>query len=194
MVTGRRAALRAALLPVTVLWILVVPTPVRADLRIGNLEVFLNDYDVTVHVVLFGAIPESLLESLHTGIPAQVRLRVELWQYNRFLPDRRTQSRNVDRQISYNVLTKEYKVVSVKAEHREPYLTKDLREAQRVISEFRIGNLIPAAQLDPKELYYVRVQSIVSLGGVNSWFARFTGDAEQTDWIRSNLLTLTRSQ
>ena len=43
MVTGRRAALRAALLPVTVLWILVVPTPVRADLRIGNLEVFLND-------------------------------------------------------------------------------------------------------------------------------------------------------
>ena len=194
MVTGRRAALRAALLPVTVLWILVVPTPVRADLRIGNLEVFLNDYDVTVHVVLFGAIPESLLESLHTGIPAQVRLRVELWQYNRFLPDRRTQSRNVDRQISYNVLTKEYKVVSVKAEHREPYLTKDLREAQRVISEFRIGNLIPAAQLDPKELYYVRVQSIVSLGGVNSWFARFTGDAEQTDWIRSSLLTLTRSQ
>ena len=194
MVTGRRAALRAALLPATVLWILAVPTPVRADLRIGNLEVFLNDYDVTVHVVLFGAIPESLLESLHTGIPAQVRLRVELWQYNRFLPDRRTQSRNVDRQISYNVLTKEYKVVSVKAEHREPYLTKDLREAQRVISEFRIGNLIPAAQLDAKELYYVRVQSIVSLGGVNSWFARFTGDAEQTDWIRSSLLTLTRSQ
>ena len=62
MVTGRRAALRAALLPATVLWILAVPTPVRADLRIGNLDVFLNDYDVTVHVVLFGAIPESLLE------------------------------------------------------------------------------------------------------------------------------------
>jgi hypothetical protein len=194
MVTGRRAALQAALLPVVALWMLAAPASARADLRIGNLEVFLNDYDVTVRVVLFGAIPESLLESLHTGIPAQVRLRVELWQYNRFLPDRRTQSRNVDRQISYNVLTKEYKVVSLKAEHREPYLTKDLREAQRILSEFRIGNLIPAASLDAKELYYVRVQSIVSLGGVNSWFARFTGDAEQTDWIRSSLLTLTRSQ
>src|SRR5262249_60074948 len=134
------------------------------------------------------------LECSHCGTPSQVLVRPGFCQSNRFLPDRRTQSRTVDRHLTYTVLTKEYKVVSVKAEHREPYLTKDLREAQRVLSEFRIGNLIPAASLDAKELYYVRVQSIVSLGGVNSWFARFTGDAEQTDWIRSSLLTLTRSQ
>jgi hypothetical protein len=194
MGTGREAFLRAALLSAVILSVLAAAAPARADLRIGNLDVFLNDFDVTVHVVLFGAVPESLQESLQSGIPVQVRLRVELWQYNRFVPDRRTQSRNVDRQIAYNPLTKEYKVVSLKSEHREPYLTKDLREAQRVISEFRIGNLIPAAQLNPKELYYVRAQSIVTLGGINSWFARFTGDAEQTDWIRSNLLTLTRTQ
>jgi len=194
MVIGRNAVLRAALLSAVILSVLALAAPARADLRIGNLDVFLNDFDVTVHVVLFGAVPEGLQESLQSGIPIHVRLRVELWQYNRFVPDRRTQSRNVDRQITYNPLTKEYKVVSLKSEHREPYLTKDLREAQRVISEFRIGNLIPAAQLNAKELYYVRAQSIVSLGGVNSWFARFTGDAEQTDWIRSNLLTLTRSQ
>jgi uncharacterized protein DUF4390 len=194
MVTGRAASLRATLLTAVILSVLAGAAPARADLRIGNLDVFLNDFDVTVHVVLFGAVPESLQESLQSGIPVHVRLRVELWQYNRFVPDRRTQSRNVDRQIAYNPLTKEYKVVSLKSEHREPYLTKDLREAQRVISEFRIGNLIPAAQLSPKELYYVRAQSIVTLGGVNSWFARFTGDAEQTDWVRSNLLTLTRSQ
>ena len=81
------------------------------------------------------------------GIPIHVRCRVELWQYNRFVPDRRTQSRNVDRQITYNPLTKEYKVVSLKSEHREPYLTKDLREAQRVISEFRIGNLLVMLQM-----------------------------------------------
>ncbi len=193
MATGRGASLRTALLGAVVFCVLAA-APARAELRIGNLSVFLNDFDVTVHVVLFGAIPESLHESLQTGIPAHVRLRVELWQYNRLVPDRRTQSRNVDRQLSYNVMTKEYKVVSLKSEHREPYLTKDLREAQRVISEFRIGNLIPAASLNPKELYYVRAQSIVSLGGVNSWFARFTGDAEQTDWVRSSLLTLTRSQ
>jgi hypothetical protein len=193
MTTNRGAPLRATLLGAAV-FVVIAATPARADLRIGTLSVFLNDFDVTVHVVLFGAIPDSLLESLQSGIPTQVRLRVELWQYNRVLPDRRTQSRNVDRQITYNPMTKEYKVVSLKAEHREPYITKDLREAQRVLSEFHIGNLIPAASLDAKGLYYVRAQSIVSLGGVNSWFARFTGDAEQTDWIRSNLLTLTRSQ
>lgn len=194
MLTGRGAPLRAVLVGAVVSWVLATPAPARAELRIGNLSVFLNDYEVTVHVVLFGAIPQGLYESLQSGIPTHVRLRVELWQYNRFLPDHRTQSRNVERQITYNVLTKEYKVESLIAEHREPYLTKDLREAQRVLSEFRIGSLIPAASLNAKELYYVRVQSIVSLRGVNTWLARYTGEAEQTDWVRSNLLTLTRSQ
>jgi hypothetical protein len=194
MATGRRASLGAVLLGAGVCWALAVPAPARAELRISNLSVFLNDFDVTVHVVLFGAVPQSLYESLHTGIPAHVRMRVELWQYNRMLPDRRTQSRTVERQLTYNVLTKEYKVVSLRNEHREPYLTKDLREAQRVISEFRVGNLVKASSLNARELYYVRAQSAVSLGGVNSWLARFTGEAEETDWVRSNLLTLNRSQ
>src|SRR6266478_5639776 len=127
MVTGRRAFLRAALLGAAFLWVLTASPSARAELRISNLSVFLNDFDVTVHVVLFGAIPQNLYESLHTGIPTHVRMRVELWQYNRLLPDRRTQSRSVERQITYNVLTKEYKVVSLRNEHREPYLTKDLR-------------------------------------------------------------------
>jgi hypothetical protein len=92
------------------------------------------------------------------------------------------------------VLTKEYKVVSLSGEQREPYLTKDLREAQRVVSEMRVGNLAPATSLSRQELYYVRVRSDVSLGGVNSWFARFTGDAEETPWVQSSLLTVTRNQ
>jgi hypothetical protein len=186
--------LSPALLATTLLWLLAAPVAARAELRISNLSVFLNDFDVTVHVVLLGTIPPSLYESFQTGIPAHVRLDVELWQYNRFLPDRRLAARTVERQITYNVMTKEYKVVSAKGEQREPYLTKDLREAQRVISEHRIGSLAAAASLSPKELYYVRVRSDVSLGGTNSWVTRFGGDAEETDWVRSNLLTLSRTQ
>src|SRR5438477_13001534 len=120
MVTGRESSLRAALLGTVLLSVLAGATPARADLRIGNLDVFRNDFGITVHVGLFGAVPEGLQESLQSGIPVHVRLRVELWQYNRLVPDRRTQSRNVDRQIAYNPLTKEYKVVSLKSEHREP--------------------------------------------------------------------------
>jgi len=95
---------------------------------------------------------------------------------------------------TYNVLTKEYKVASLKGEQREPMLTKDLREAQRVISELRVGQLAPVAALDKRELYYVRVRSDVSLGGVNSWFARMTGEAEETPWVQSSLLTPVRGQ
>jgi Domain of unknown function (DUF4390) len=194
MTIGQQILLRATLVGAVVLWALAWPVPARAELRISNLSVFLNDFDVTVQVVVLGAIPASLYESMQTGIPAHVRMRVELWRYNRLLPDRRTQSRTVERQILYNLLTKEYKVLSLKGEHREPYLTKDLREAQRVISEFRVANLISASSLNAKELYYVRVQSVVSLGGVNTWVARYTGEAEETDWVRSDLLTLTRRQ
>jgi hypothetical protein len=175
-------------------WALVFASPARAELRISNLSVFLNDFDVTVHVVLLGALPESMHESLHSGIATHVRLTVELWQQNRFLADRRLQARTVERQVTYNVLTKEYKVVSLGGEQREPYLTKDLREAQRVVSEMRVGNLAPATSLSRHELYYVRVRSDVSQGGVNSWFARFTGDAEETPWVQSSLLTVTRNQ
>jgi hypothetical protein len=195
METRRRRPLGSIALGMSLIGALsLAPAPSAADIRISNLSVFLNDYDVTVTVVLFGAIPDALQESIHTGIAAHVRYYVELWQYARMGVDRRLQARTVERQLTYNVLTKEYKVSALQGETREPILTKDLREAQRVISELRVGQLAPVVALDKQELYYVRVRSDVSLGGVNSWFARLTGEAEETPWLESSLLTPVRNQ
>jgi hypothetical protein len=189
-----KVVLGASLLAALLLAVEAGPRSAGAEVRISNLSVFLNDYDVPVSVVLFDAVPDALHESIHTGIPAHVRYYVELWQYTKMGVDRRLQARTVERQLTYNVLTKEYKVVSLKGETREPILTKDLREAQRVISELRVGQLAPVAALDKQDLYYVRVRSDVSLGGVNSWFARMTGEAAETPWVQSSLLTPVRSQ
>jgi hypothetical protein len=195
MRTCRRRSIRKVALAASLLAAVLRGAPdAEAEVRISNLAVFLNDYDVTVTVVLFGAVPSALHESIHTGIAAHVRYYVELWQHTRMGVDRRLQARMVERQLTYNVLTKEYKVAPVKGEQRESLLTKDLREAQRVISELRVGQLAPVAALDKQELYYVRVRSDVSLGGVNSWFARMTGEAEETPWVQSSLLTPVRSQ
>src|SRR5712691_10939654 len=195
MGTCRRRSTRTFALAASLLAVVLVGTPdAEAEVRISNLAVFLNDYDVTVTVVLFGAVTSALHESLNTGIAAHVRYYVELWQHTRMGVDRRLQARMVERQLTYNVLTKEYKVAPLKGEQREPLLTKDLREAQRVISELRVGQLAPVAALDKQELYYVRVRSDVSLGGVNSWFARMTGEAEETPWVQSSLLTPVRGQ
>jgi hypothetical protein len=182
------------LVAVVALCLVATPAPARADLRISNLTVFLNDLDVTVHVVLVGAIPASLHEGLHSGIAAHVRYTVELWQYNRHWIDRRIESRTTERQLTYNVLTKEYKAVFPAGEQREPYLSKSLREAQRVISDLRVTRLVPASALDPRALYYVRVRAESALGGANTWAARVAGDAEETPWMQSSLLTLERSQ
>src|SRR6266851_5184659 len=81
-----------------------VATRAQSDLRITGLSVFLNDFDVTVQGVLLG------------GVPVHVRFMVELWQ-QRFR-NRLIQSRTVDRQLTYNPATKEYKVASTAGEER----------------------------------------------------------------------------
>jgi hypothetical protein len=169
-----------------------VASRAQSNLRITGLSVFLNDFDVTVQGVLLGAVPADLHESLHSGVPVHVRFVVELWQ-QRFR-NRLIQSRTIDRQITYNPATKEYRVASTAGEERELFVTKQLREAQRVVSELRVGKLSPDASLDPHELYFVRLRAAVSLNGVNTWLARYNGEAAETDWVQSPLLTPTRRQ
>ena len=181
-----------ALIALLAVCLLSPPASADTELRISNLSVFLNDFDVTVQGVLLGAVPSSLTESLQSGVPVHVRFVVELWQ-QRFR-DRLLQTRTIERQLTYNPATKEYKVVSLSGEDREAYLTKQLRDAQRVISELRAGKLAPDAALDSQELYFVRVRADVSLNGVNSWIARFSGEAAETGWVQSPLLTPTRRQ
>ena len=187
-------AQRTLVLCALILSLLAGPSPAWAEIRISNLAVFFNDFEVTVQVVLLGAIPAPLHESLHSGVPTHVRFHVELWQYSRFWVERLIQRRTVERQLTYNVLTKEYRVTSVDGEQREPYLTNNLREAQRVLSDLRVARLAPGAALDSKELYYVRVRSDVSLNGDNSFASRMAGDAAETPWVQSTLLTPIRSQ
>lgn len=180
-------------------WLVVLgiafgPRPAGAELRISDLTVFLNDFDLTVQLVLVEAIPPSFHERLQSGIPVQARISIELWQYSRFWMDSRIETWTVDRQLTYSVLAKEYKVVSTAGEQREPSLTKDLREAQRVLSALRGYRLVPASALDPRELFYVRARAEVSVGGSNTFFARLFGQAEQTGWVTSPLLTITRRQ
>src|SRR5262245_40906600 len=92
---------RRLVTPVALVSLLLFPLPAGAELKISNLSVFLNDYDVTVHVVLLGALPENIQEGLHSGLAAHLRLTVELYQVNRFLPDRLIQSRTVERALTY---------------------------------------------------------------------------------------------
>ena len=192
---GQRGLRRRRLAWTLALGLLLAATPVLAELRFSDRpEVFLNDHELTVQAVLLGAIPPAFHEHLHSGVTTHIRFYVELWQYSRFWINQRLQTRMVERQLTYNVVTKEYKVASIAGEQREPYVTKDLREVQRVASEIRGLKLGRSAALDPGELYYIQVRADVSLGGVNTFLTRLTGEAEQTDWVRSTYLTVTRTQ
>jgi uncharacterized protein DUF4390 len=176
-----------------VVLLMAAATPAAADLRISDLDVFLNDHELTVNVSLLGAVPEAFQEGVQSGIPAHIRYTVELWQYNRYWRDVRLLSRVVERQLSYNVVTKEYKVTSLKGETRAPHVTRDQRDAQRVLSELRSLKLTPAATMNPTDVIYVRVHAEAALNGENSFVARMAGTAEET-MRQSEYRTISRVQ
>jgi hypothetical protein len=185
-VRSLRAAALAAL-------ILLGAAPAVADLRISDLDVYLNDHAVTINVAVLGAIGPAFQEGVQSGIPTHLRYTVELWQYNAYWRDSRLLSKTVERQLVYNPVTKEYKVTALKGEARPPYVTRDLRDAQRVLSEVRGLTLTPAGTVDPAQVIYVRVLAESALSGDTSIVARMAGTAEQTT-RQSEYRTLTRVQ
>src|SRR5262245_38960943 len=94
--------------------------------RISNLVVTNSDSTLLVTLVLLGAMPDGIVEGLGTGIPASVRFQLELWQYNSWWVDRRVVAKLVERQVLYDVLTREFRVAAVQGEEREPYVTRDV--------------------------------------------------------------------
>ena len=186
-----RSVLRAS---VAVALSVAIAAPAAAEVRVSNVSVYLNDLDVTVQIGLLGAIPSTFHESLQSGVPSHVRFIVQLWQYRRVWPDRQLQTRTIERQIVYSVLTKEYKVVFLAGETREPYVTRELRDAEHVLSEVRALKLMPTTKLDPAELFYVRVRAEVALRVANTFLTRLSGEAEDTPWVQSSLLTIGRTQ
>jgi len=173
--------------------VLVAATPAGADLRISDLDVFLNDHELTVNVSVLGAVPETFQEGLQSGIPTHIRYTVELWQYNRYWRDVRLLARMVERQLTYNVVTKEYKVTSLHGETRAPHVTRDQRDAQRVLSDLRSLKLTPAGAMNATDVIYVRVHAEAALNGENSFVTRMAGTAEET--VRqSEYRTIRRAQ
>jgi hypothetical protein len=188
-VTSLRSVWAATLTAV----VLALAAPANADLRISDLDVFLNDHELTVNVSLLGAVPAAFAEGIDSGIPAHVRYTVELWQYKRFWRDNLLLARVVERQLAYNVVTKEYKVTALKGETRAPHVTRDLRDALRVLSELRGLKLTPAATMDPNDVIYVRVYVVSALNGENSFVTRMAGTAEET-MRQSEFRTIMRAQ
>ena len=176
------------------LLLLAGAAPARADLRISDLDIYLNDHEITVRVVLLDAIPPAFHEGVQSGIPTHVRFTIELWQYNRLWRDRLVHRVRIERQLAYNAVTKEYKVIALKGETHPAYGTRDLRDAQRVFSEVRALKLGPAAAgLDPAEIFYVRVHAAAALNGENTFVTRMAGTAEQTE-RQSEYRTIQRMQ
>jgi hypothetical protein len=103
----------------------------------------------------------------------------------------------VERQVVYDVLTKEFRVAALQGEEREPYVTRDVWEAERVLSELRAFKLTQMSHLNLDELYYVRVRAEVRSGAPDSSVSRIlpvVSSRAETPWEQTPLLTLRRAR
>jgi Domain of unknown function (DUF4390) len=102
-------------------------------------------------------------------------------------------AKTVERTLTYNLVTREFKVAALKGEARLAHTTRDLRDAQRVLSDIRGVKMMPVASLDPAAVIYVRVNATTALNGENTFLARMNGTAEQTS-RQSDYRTIQRVQ
>src|SRR3989337_2278229 len=73
--------------------------------------------------------------------------------------DLRLTTKIVERTLGYNVVTKEFKVAALHGETRPVFATRELRDAQRVLSELRGLKLTPATALDTSAVIYIRASA-----------------------------------
>jgi hypothetical protein len=184
-----------ALAASSVLVLLLAELVWAGPLRISNLVVTNSERTLLVNMVLLGSLPDGIVEGLGTGISATVRYQVELWQYNAWWFNRRIAAKILERQVIYDVLTKEYRVSPVQGEEREPYVTRDIWEAERVMSEVRVLPLVPIGSLRAQDLYYVRARAELRSGAPDASFSKivpFWSFHVETEWEQSPLLTIGR--
>jgi hypothetical protein len=188
----RRVGALAALVAVV---LALSPPGWAAPLRVANLVVTNSDKTLLVNMVLLGSLPEGVVEGLSTGIPASVRFQVELWQYNSWWFDRRVVVKILERQVVYDVLTREYRVTATQGEERDAYVTRDIWEAERVLSEVRSLRLVAISTLRGQDLYFVRARADIRSGAPDSSVSKIVGywtSRVETDWEQSPLLTIGR--
>jgi hypothetical protein len=179
------------------LGLLLSITAWAASLRISNLVVTNWDNALLVNAVLLGSLPDGIVEGLRTGIPATVRYQVELWQNNSWWVDRRVVAKLVERQVVYDVLTKEFRISAVQGEQREPYVTREIWEVERVLSEIRALRLAEVPALPPEDLYYVRVRAEISSGAPDASFSKILplmSSRVETAWEQTPLLAIRRTR
>jgi len=162
---------------VVVALVLLVAEHVWAGpLRVSNLVVTNSERTLLVHLVL--------------------RFQVELWQSVSWWVDRRIAAKILERQVVYDVLTKEYRVTAVQGEERDPYVTRDIWEAERVMSDVKALRLFPITSLSVQDLYYVRARADLRTGTPDSFskLMPFWSSRIETSWEQSPLLTIGRSR
>lgn len=117
--------------------------------------------EIQISATLIRWMNPKLHKAIHDGIPKDLFYTMILKKRLRFLPDRKVQTMTIRHTIKYDVLKKNYQVVSWDAETSHEKVTETLDEMMDLISKINNVKMPLKKRLRERHTYYLSLKAEV---------------------------------
>jgi hypothetical protein len=100
---------------------------------------------------------KEMLEGVHNGIPVTFRFKIKLEHVISYWLDPKVAEHGINHTLSYDPIRREYQVAF--SEHRQPRSTRSLDEAQLMMAELKLLEIVPLNNLIRGEKYALRIKA-----------------------------------
>ncbi len=149
--------------------------------------------NLCVSTRLEGGFSETITETITSGIPATFSYEIELWRQRRRWKDKFIASKTLDRVVTFNSLTGEFKVKQKGSPGSWKRKSKHFKEVKDWVTRVDTLPLVKVSVLDPSNKYYVRVRAIMKTepsSVLKKYVLYLNPFKEKTSWEESKPFSL----
>ena len=182
-------------LVVAVALVVALPSEGAAGSSMAPLTLVNSRGKLSVSTRLNGGFSKGITETITSGIPATFSYEIELWRQRRRWKDKLIASKVLDRVVTFNSLTGEFRVTQKGNPAPWGRRSKNLQEVKNWVTDVDTLPLVKVSALDPSKEYYVRVRVIVTSDQSRSFLKKYMlyfspFKKEKTAWEKSKPFSL----
>jgi len=137
----------------------IPPSVYGEDGRIADLSVTFSQGNILVSARLERGVHLNFEEDIHNGIQKDLFYYVLLKRRQTLWMDEEVLSRTIKHTIKYDILKKQYRVITRIEQTPQEQKVEHYEELRRLISEIKNVKITPISFLDPNETYYISVKA-----------------------------------
>ena len=175
--------------------VVALPSEGAAGSSLAPLTLVNSRGKLCVSTRLNGGFSKDITETITSGIPATFSYEIELWRQRRRWKDKFIASKVLDRVVTFNSLTGEFKVAQKGSPGSWRRKSKHFKEVKNWVTDVDTLPLVKVSALDPSKEYYVRVRVIVTSDQSRSFLKKYAlyfspFKKEKTAWEESKPFSL----